>query len=239
LKVLDQGDFDLVEFIVSIMYMEKFIRGSHMTLHICMWRGIFISCLQVARKMLRDKRGSECKVLTAVVTTAPETEGVRVCLYNLSGSIVQESHFHKGATISELEHDIVTGGRVGWTILADDGRMVTKADRLEEYCQLTLTNVVKSLERHNSSLLALFPKLNIKHLHVLEASLTRKITRDGPHLFATQDDFDHMCSQLLAETVDPGIMDRVTSVSFPSLTQWVAEEKSDGGVWLFLLYMPP
>lgn len=55
LSILHQGIFSVSAFIVSVMYLSRFKESSHITLHACTWRPLFLTSLLLADKMWEDK----------------------------------------------------------------------------------------------------------------------------------------------------------------------------------------
>merc|ERR1719321_2030485 len=55
LSILHQGIFSVSAFIVSVIYLSRFKEASHITLHACTWRPLFITALLIADKMWEDK----------------------------------------------------------------------------------------------------------------------------------------------------------------------------------------
>merc|ERR1719174_376330 len=55
LSILHQGIFSVSAFIVSVIYLLRFKEASHITLHACTWRPLFITALLIADKMWEDK----------------------------------------------------------------------------------------------------------------------------------------------------------------------------------------
>eukprot|EP00429_Kryptoperidinium_foliaceum_P049878 CAMPEP_0176110538 /NCGR_PEP_ID=MMETSP0120_2-20121206/55506_1 /TAXON_ID=160619 /ORGANISM="Kryptoperidinium foliaceum, Strain CCMP 1326" /LENGTH=713 /DNA_ID=CAMNT_0017444745 /DNA_START=3 /DNA_END=2141 /DNA_ORIENTATION=- len=55
LSILHQGIFSVSAFIVSIIYLSRFKESSHITLHACTWRPLFLTALLLADKMWEDK----------------------------------------------------------------------------------------------------------------------------------------------------------------------------------------
>jgi len=55
LSILHQGIFSVSAFIVSVIYLSRFKESSHITLHACTWRPLFLTSLLLADKMWEDK----------------------------------------------------------------------------------------------------------------------------------------------------------------------------------------
>merc|ERR1719343_572305 len=55
LSILHQGIFSVSAFIVSVIYLSRFKESSHITLHACTWRPLFLTALLLADKMWEDK----------------------------------------------------------------------------------------------------------------------------------------------------------------------------------------
>merc|ERR1719343_1047348 len=55
LSILHQGIFSVSAFIVSVIYLSRFKEISHITLHACTWRPLFLTSLLLADKMWEDK----------------------------------------------------------------------------------------------------------------------------------------------------------------------------------------
>mmetsp|Transcript_55933 Transcript_55933/g.121057 ORF Transcript_55933/g.121057 Transcript_55933/m.121057 type:complete len:827 (+) Transcript_55933:53-2533(+) len=55
LSILHQGIFSVSAFIVSVIYLSRFKECSHITLHACTWRPLFLTSLLLADKMWEDK----------------------------------------------------------------------------------------------------------------------------------------------------------------------------------------
>merc|ERR1719301_219279 len=72
LSILHQGIFSVSAFIVSVIYLSRFKEASHITLHACTWRPLFITALLVADKMWEDKpvRNSSLAKLFPVLSNA-------------------------------------------------------------------------------------------------------------------------------------------------------------------------
>merc|ERR1719353_2648368 len=72
LSILHQGIFSVSAFIVSVIYLSRFKEASHITLHACTWRPLFITALLVADKMWEDKpvRNSSLAKLFPVLNNA-------------------------------------------------------------------------------------------------------------------------------------------------------------------------
>merc|ERR1719456_1741871 len=72
LSILHQGIFSVSAFIVSVIYLSRFKEASHVTLHACTWRPLFITVLLVADKMWEDKpvRNSSLAKLFPVLSNA-------------------------------------------------------------------------------------------------------------------------------------------------------------------------
>lgn len=70
LGILHQGIFSVSAMIVSVIYLSRFKEVSHITLHACTWRPLFLTSLLLADKMWEDKpmRNSSLAKLFPVVT---------------------------------------------------------------------------------------------------------------------------------------------------------------------------
>mmetsp|Transcript_121223 Transcript_121223/g.343032 ORF Transcript_121223/g.343032 Transcript_121223/m.343032 type:complete len:503 (+) Transcript_121223:154-1662(+) len=70
LSILHQGIFSVSAFIVSVIYLSRFKESSHITLHACTWRPLFLTSLLLADKMWEDKpvRNSSLAKLFPVLT---------------------------------------------------------------------------------------------------------------------------------------------------------------------------
>lgn len=55
LSILHQGIFSVSAFIVSVIYLSRFKEVSHITLHTCTWRPLFLTTLLIADKTWEDK----------------------------------------------------------------------------------------------------------------------------------------------------------------------------------------
>jgi len=55
LSILHNGIFSVSAFIVSVIYLSRFKEISHITLHACTWRPLFLTSLLLADKMWEDK----------------------------------------------------------------------------------------------------------------------------------------------------------------------------------------
>jgi len=55
LSILHQGIFSVSALIVSVIYLSRFKESSHITLHTCTWRPLFLTSLLLADKMWEDK----------------------------------------------------------------------------------------------------------------------------------------------------------------------------------------
>lgn len=72
LSILHQGIFSVSAFIVSVIYLSRFKESSHITLHACTWRPLFLTSLLLADKMWEDKpvRNSSLAKLFPVLSNA-------------------------------------------------------------------------------------------------------------------------------------------------------------------------
>merc|ERR1719343_992711 len=72
LSILHQGIFSVSAFIVSVIYLSRFKESSHITLHACTWRPLFLTSLLLADKMWEDKpvRNSSLAKLFPVLNNA-------------------------------------------------------------------------------------------------------------------------------------------------------------------------
>lgn len=72
LSILHQGIFSVSAFIVSVIYLSRFKENSHITLHACTWRPLFLTSLLLADKMWEDKpvRNSSLAKLFPVLSNA-------------------------------------------------------------------------------------------------------------------------------------------------------------------------
>merc|ERR1719189_1306813 len=72
LSILHQGIFSVSAFIVSVIYLSRFKESSHITLHACTWRPLFLTSLLLADKMWEDKpvRNSSLAKLFPVLDNA-------------------------------------------------------------------------------------------------------------------------------------------------------------------------
>merc|ERR1719449_76573 len=72
LSILHQGIFSVSAFIVSVIYLSRFKESSHITLHACTRRPLFLTSLLLADKMWEDKpvRNSSLAKLFPVLTNA-------------------------------------------------------------------------------------------------------------------------------------------------------------------------
>ncbi|CAK0871391.1 unnamed protein product, partial [Prorocentrum cordatum] len=70
LKMLHLGDFDVCEFIISVLYIEKFRKSTGLALYASMWRPLFLVALLLADKMWEDKsvKNSSMTMLFPVLT---------------------------------------------------------------------------------------------------------------------------------------------------------------------------
>ena len=55
LSVLHQGNVSVCAFIVSVIYLSRFKESSHITMHACTWRPLFLTSLLLAEKMWEDE----------------------------------------------------------------------------------------------------------------------------------------------------------------------------------------
>lgn len=72
LSILHQGIFSVSAFIVSVIYLSRFKESSHITLHACTWRPLFLTALLLADKVWEDKpvRNSSLAKLFPVLSNA-------------------------------------------------------------------------------------------------------------------------------------------------------------------------
>lgn len=70
LKMLHLGDFDICEFIISVLYIERFRKSTGLPLYASMWRPLFLVALLLADKMWEDKsvKNSSLTMLFPVLT---------------------------------------------------------------------------------------------------------------------------------------------------------------------------
>lgn len=64
LAMLHRGDFDVAEFIMSLLYLTKFLNKTGIVLHVSGWRTLFVVALLLADKMWEDKSVKNCSLTT-------------------------------------------------------------------------------------------------------------------------------------------------------------------------------